>query len=83
MERNRLRGRIVEKYGSTGNFAKKFSISAQCVRNILSGKSTPKGLTLVGWATSLDIKEDEIPIFFAGEDAKTLPNKARKRHGEG
>lgn len=65
MERLKLRGRIVEKYGTITAFAEKFGTTPQTIGNVLRGSITPKGLTLSGWLAALDIPEDEAYIFFA------------------
>ena len=72
MERMRLRGRIVEKYGTISAFAKKFGTTHQTIGNVLRGDITPQGLTLAGWLAALDIPEDQAYIFFAeGLENKT------------
>lgn len=65
MERLKLRGRIVEKYGTITAFAEKFGTTPQTIGNVLRGSITPRGLTLSGWLAALDIPEDEAYIFFA------------------
>jgi transcriptional regulator with XRE-family HTH domain len=71
MERLKLKARIVEKYGSTSAFAKKYGMTTQSVRNVLRGSITPKGMALEGWLSALDISESETAVFFAREVAKT------------
>ncbi len=62
--RNKLRGRIIEQYGTIGAFATKYGTNYQTIANVLSGRITPKGLTLAGWLAVLDIPEDEAKNFF-------------------
>lgn len=64
MRRQKLKGRIVEKYGTITAFAEKFGITPQTVGNVLRGDVTPKGLALSGWLAALDIPENEAYIFF-------------------
>ncbi len=65
MERLKLRGRIVEKYKTVGAFASEYGITPQTVGNVVSGRSTPKGMALAGWLAALDIPKDQAYIFFA------------------
>ena len=65
MERLKLRGRIIEEYGTIGAFVDRYGTTYQTVANVLSGKITPKGLTLIGWLTALKIPIEEAHIFFA------------------
>lgn len=64
MERLKLRARIIERYGTLGAFAAKHGTNYQTIANVLSGRITPKGLTLVGWLSALNIPEAEKDIFF-------------------
>ena len=67
VKRLKLRGRIVEKYGTIAKFAELYGITAQYVSQVLNGKATQKNMSLIGWCTVLDIPENEVPIFF-GDD---------------
>lgn len=61
---SKLRGRIVEKFGSNGAFAKAFPMSERTLSKKMNGK--------VGWAQKqmkracelLDIEEQELPVYF-------------------
>ena len=64
MERLKLKARIIERYGTLGNFAEKCGTNYQTVWNTVSGNITPKGMTLVGWRSALEIPENETYIFF-------------------
>lgn len=64
MKRNKLRGRIVEKYGTNGQFAKEIGVSVQTVSNVVSGRSTPTGKKMPIWCAALEIRSDEVGIFF-------------------
>ena len=64
MKRLKLRARIIERYGTLGAFAAKNGTNYQTISNVLTGKTTPKGLSLAGWLAVLEIPEDEVHIFF-------------------
>lgn len=63
-DRNKLRGRIVEKYGSQANFAKAIGESDV----VISGKLTGlRGMTydnVIVWADALDIDVQDIGTYF-------------------
>lgn len=67
MERMKLRGRIVEKYGTSLAFAESLGISPATVTNVVKGKTTPKTKRMPAWCKALDIKAEEIGIFFYPE----------------
>lgn len=60
----KLRGRIKEKLGTEGEYAKKIGRSHNYLTNVFNGKTyfTQKDIT-VG-AEAIDIKEEEIGIYF-------------------
>lgn len=64
MEYNKLRGRIVEKYGTMSNFAEKIDSSRQTVSQKLSGKSEFSRDDIQRYAAMLEIPKDEIGVFF-------------------
>lgn len=70
MERRKLRGRIVEKYGTIWQFCREIGITPTTVTNVLSGKTTPNPLAIIGWCHVLDIPEEEAYIFFNLDVAK-------------
>ena len=64
MEYSKLRGRIVEKYGSMTAFAEKLNIKVQTVsRKLNSDIGFTKDDILV-WSELLDIPKEEIGIYF-------------------
>lgn len=67
MSRLKLRGRIVELYGTITRFAEVNDISPQYVSAVLRGDARPRSMALKGWCSVLNIPDTEIPIFF-GED---------------
>lgn len=75
MERLKLRGRIVEKYGTIGHFCQVTGITPQTVTNILSGRSQPNTMAMIGWCHVLDIPEAEKELFFASEVGRIQPKE--------
>lgn len=64
MERLKLRGRIVEKYGTIGAFAARIGIARNTATNVLSGRTTPTRKMLPIWCEALGIEPEETGIFF-------------------
>ena len=63
---NRLRGRIVEKYGSQASFARKLGISATQLSRKMSGKVGFSQADMLEWGELLQIpKEEFVSYFFA------------------
>ena len=60
----RLRGRIVEKYGSQEKFAKKIGISRVSVSKKLNGVTGFSQNDIEDWALALDIKSPDYPSYF-------------------
>ena len=71
MKKNRLKARIVERYGSLTRFANEVGLSIQTVSNVVNGNRVPTGITLIGWCAALGIEQDEAAAFFGPE---TLEN---------
>lgn len=64
----KLRGRIMEKFGSYKNFATKINISTTMLSAKLNGRSGITRNDISEWSVLLDIKLDEIGgYFFANE----------------
>lgn len=61
---SKLRGRIVEKYGTYKNFAKAIGTSEQTVNAKLSGKSGFSEGNIVAWSNALEIREEEVGAFY-------------------
>ena len=64
---NKLRGRIVEKYGSATAFADAVGLTKQTVSCKLVGKIGFSQKDIATWCESLDIPAEEIPLFFFDE----------------
>ena len=64
----KLRGRIMEKFGSYKNFAAKINISTTMLSAKLNGRYGITRNDISEWSVLLDIKLDEIGgYFFANE----------------
>ena len=61
---NKLRGRIVEKYGTIGRFAKAANISMVSLSNKLNNKSRISREQIIKWSELLDISASEVPEYF-------------------
>lgn len=65
-DNSKLRGRIVEKYGTVTKFAEQTSRGYQFVCNVINGKRVMSREDMDEWIELLDVQPDEIkPIFFA------------------
>lgn len=71
MERLKLRGRIIERFGTIGAFVEALGITANTATNVLSGKTTPTSRMLPRWCDALDIDPAEVGIFFTVGPQKT------------
>ena len=61
---NKLRGRIVEKYGSNEAFAKAVGISIVSMSNKLNNRTGISREEILKWADILDIAKDELGAYF-------------------
>lgn len=64
---NKLRGRIVEKYGSYTAFADAADLTKQTVSLKLNEKINFSQKDIAAWCELLDIPAEEIPLFFFDE----------------
>lgn len=71
MALNKLRGRIVEKYGTIGAFSEAVGLSRFKVGKYLDGTRSPHVDTAIKIAEKLDIPMDQITIFFTQEVSET------------
>lgn len=60
----KLRGRIVELFGTIDNFAENAGYTRQFISLYLNHKSTLNQVTILKWAKSLNIGDDEITTYF-------------------
>lgn len=63
-EYNKLKGRIVERFGSQGNFASKIGLSENSVSRKLNCKIGFSQSDMVKWGDILGITQDEYPEYF-------------------
>lgn len=63
----KLRGRIVEKYGTQARFAEFLGITEQTVTAKLSEKTAFTLDEIVVWCNALDIQTDEVGVYFFEE----------------
>ena len=63
-EYRKLRGRIIERYGTQGEFAKAIGLSRTGLSNKLTCKSGFTQSDIVKWADKLGIEQDEYPSYF-------------------
>lgn len=61
---NALRGKIVEKFGSQGNFAEKLGISENSVSRKLNCKIGFSQKDMVEWGELLSIPQEEYSSYF-------------------
>ena len=61
---SKLRGRIVEKYGSLGNFAKTVGCSLSFLSLYINGKKKLDQPRIDRWANALDIESTDIYDYF-------------------
>ena len=61
---NRLKGKIIEKYGTRKACAKAVGISENSLSLKLNGKTGFSQEDIVKWSSLLDITMDEYPSFY-------------------
>lgn len=61
---DKLRGRIVEKYGSQEKFAELIGISSNSMSKKMNGKTGFSQKDIVRWSEILDIKKSEYSEYF-------------------
>lgn len=59
LKNNKLKGRIIEKYGSIGEFAKMMGVSRQAINYKLSGQRNFSRASILKWCEALDIDKDD------------------------
>ena len=61
---NKLRGRVIEKYGTQDGFAKALDTSKQVVSMKMTGKTNFSQKDILAWCELLDIQPDQISEYF-------------------
>lgn len=63
--RSKLKGRIIERYGTYGNFAAAIGQSSANINRVTQGRGMPKAEDLPVWCEKLGIDSGELFVFFA------------------
>lgn len=61
---NKLRGRIIEKFGSQSNFSREIGISQQALSKKMNCKIGLSQEDIVLWGTLLDIAPEDYKAYF-------------------
>ena len=61
---DKLRGRIVEIYGSQENFAKRLGISCNSLSKKMTGKTGFSQKDIIKWSRLLHIKSEDYGTYF-------------------
>lgn len=72
---SKLKGRIVEIYGSQKAFADAINKTETTVNNKLNDKRVMTQNDIVEWANALQIDVDDIGAYFFGQKVKTNATK--------
>ncbi|MGF7002449.1 plasmid maintenance system antidote protein VapI [Lachnospiraceae bacterium PFB1-21] len=72
---DKLRGKIVEVYGSQLAFAKAFGVSENIVSQKMNNKTRFTSDDIIKIASMLDISKEEIGVYFFCEKSSTKLNK--------
>lgn len=64
MAYNKLKGRIIEKFGSIGAFVEELGITRQNFNHKIHNKNGLSQKDMVAWATVLNISTEEFGYFF-------------------
>lgn len=65
---NKLRGRIIEKYGTMATFADVLGLSLVSVSKKMNGRTQFSQNDIVKWADLLEIESSEYPAYFLLND---------------
>jgi Helix-turn-helix. len=61
---NKLRGRIVELYGTQGNFAQKLGVSKNSVSRKMNCQTEFSQADIIKWSILLNVHKDEYGEYF-------------------
>lgn len=64
LDTSKLKGRIVEKFGTQGKFAEYIGRTQQFVSYVINGKSELSQREVLEWAEALDIARVDIGEYF-------------------
>lgn len=73
---SKLRGRIVEKYGSQVAFSKVVNNSISYISQYLNGRKMLSQKTIDKWAAALEISSEDIPAYFFNKKVHETEQKA-------
>lgn len=74
MNYQKLRGRIVEKYGTQSNFAEAVGLTEQSITAKMNGRTAIRNDEILLWCELLGIRTNEIGQYFFTQ--KVLKNKS-------
>jgi len=74
---SKLRGLIVEKYGSQRKFAEKIGLSEQTVVAKLADRSEFSQSDIIEWSNALDIPADMVSAYFFGEKLSKIESSEK------
>lgn len=75
LDYSKLRGRIVEKYGSVQAFSKVLNVKQEGVSHRLSNGKCLSHRSIMKWAKALDISQERIGIYFFTVKVKQVEQK--------
>jgi len=64
IDTSKLKGRIVEKFGTQGKFAEYIGRTQTYVSYVINGKTQLNQSDVIAWAKALDISMDDIGEYF-------------------
>lgn len=64
IDTSKLKGRIIEKYGSQYEFAKKIGRTQAFISKVLNGRTMLNQKDIIDWAEALEITIDNIGAYF-------------------
>lgn len=75
---NKLKGRIVEKAGTMGNFAEKMGFSATTLVKKMAGKTEWAADEMLQASNILDFPVSDIPLFFFEYELNMFDKEQKK-----
>lgn len=76
---SKLRGRIVEKYGTQGKFAKADQISDRSMSLKLNNGIRLSQEDIIRWCEMLEIDTNDIPLYFFNIEVSKLKHERRSQ----
>lgn len=61
---NKLRGRIIEMYGTQGKFAEELGVSKNSISKKMNCKAEFSQADIIRWSTMLNVQKDEYGEYF-------------------